>query len=169
MGTTLITFRKISKFLLNFVEIYVPISAFISLFILFVVQVFFRYFLNRPLTWPQELTSMFFVWTALFGASYVLRRGEHVVFNLIYDHVGPTVKRITDVAGDTLLIVAFCIALKPSLEYVLLDCRSFIKTPVLRISYLIVYFPFVICMPLFILHLCHHLIINIVRMIKGYS
>jgi TRAP-type C4-dicarboxylate transport system permease small subunit len=169
MRTLSIAFRKAGKFLLDIVEIYVPISAFISLFILFVVQVFFRYFLNRPLTWPQELTSMFFVWTALLGASYVLRRKEHVVFNLLYDHVGPTGKWITDVVGDALLIIAFCIALKPSFEYVLVDCRSFIKTPVLRIPYLIVYFPFVICMPLFIFHFCTRLITNIVRMIKGRS
>jgi TRAP-type C4-dicarboxylate transport system permease small subunit len=158
--------QKITKPVLDFLELYLPIAAFLSLFILFLLQVFFRYFLNRPLTWPQELTSMLFVWTTLFGAAYVLRKGEHIVFNLIYDRLGTRGKLFTLLLGDALLIAAFCYALQPSWEYVLVDCRSFIRTPVLRICYAIVYFPFVICMPLFIIHLCHHFITNLIQAVK---
>jgi TRAP-type C4-dicarboxylate transport system permease small subunit len=158
---------RTGRVFLDFVEIYLPISAFLCLFFLFVIQVFFRYFLNRPLTWPQELTSMFFVWTTLCGASYVLRKGDHVVFNLLYDRLTPPFKRITEMVGDALLITAFCIALVPSWEYVLMDCRSFIKTPALRIPYSIVYSPFVVCMPLFIIHLCQRFITNVIQTIKG--
>jgi TRAP-type C4-dicarboxylate transport system permease small subunit len=110
---------------------------------------------------------MFFIWTTLCGASYVLRKGEHVVFNLLYDRLTPPLKRITEMVGDAMLIAAFCIALVPSWEYVLIDCRSFIKTPALRIPYSIVYFPFVVCMPLFIIHLCHRFIANVIQTIKG--
>ena len=54
--------KQIAKFLLDVVEVYVPTIAFTLLFIVFIIQVFFRYFLV-PLTWPLEFTLIAFIWT----------------------------------------------------------------------------------------------------------
>ncbi|MCJ7650699.1 MAG: hypothetical protein MUP85_18975, partial [Candidatus Lokiarchaeota archaeon] len=58
---------KIGKLFLDITEIYIPAITFSLLFIAFLIQVFFRYFL-APLTWPLEFTLMMFSWTTLFGA-----------------------------------------------------------------------------------------------------
>lgn len=39
---------------------------------------FFRYVLNDPLTWSEELARYLMIWIGLVGASVTLRHGEHI-------------------------------------------------------------------------------------------
>ena len=83
------TLLKIGQFILDLFEIYIPAVAFSVMFIVFILQIFFRYFLNNPLTWPYEITIFGFIWTAILGACYARRLGIHVVFGIIYDTLNP--------------------------------------------------------------------------------
>ena len=42
-------------------------------------QVFFRYFLRNPLTWPEELSTFLIVWVTFLGASWVLKQSRHAM------------------------------------------------------------------------------------------
>ena len=42
-------------------------------------QVFFRYFLGNPLTWPEELSTFLLVWATFLGASWVLKQSRHAM------------------------------------------------------------------------------------------
>jgi len=42
-------------------------------------QVFFRYFLGSPLTWPEELSTFLLVWGTFLGASWVLKQSRHAM------------------------------------------------------------------------------------------
>jgi TRAP-type C4-dicarboxylate transport system permease small subunit len=48
------------------------------------LQVVFRYVLNDPLVWSEELARYLFVWIALVGAGAAVRTGGHFGLDLFY-------------------------------------------------------------------------------------
>jgi len=126
----------------DIVEIYIPSMTFVGMFIAFIVQIFFRYALNNPLTWPYEITVFGFMWTALFGALYAKRKNSHVKFTLIYDHLSPMKQLIIRLIGNSLICVSFIIGFYPTWDYIMF--LAYDKSTVFRIPYHIVYFPFLI-------------------------
>ena len=134
---------KIGKLLIDITEIYIPAISFSLLFIAFLIQVFYRYFLV-PLTWPLEFTLMMFVWTTLFGACYALRDNSHVKFTLIYDNATPKVKYWMRIIGNLLILSSFIIAFVPTYNWV--QFMSFKKSNVLKVPMNIVFFPYIIFM-----------------------
>ena len=134
--------KKLGAFLLDVVEIYIPAVAFTIMFVVFVVQIFFRYFLNHPLTWPQEVTIFGFIWTAILGACFAKRHNVHVVFDLVYETRSPKTQLFMRMISNLFLAVAFAIALKPSYEFV--QFMAFQQSSVLRIPFNIAYFPYVV-------------------------
>ena len=48
------------------------------------LQVIFRYVLNDPLVWSEELARYLFVWIALVGAGAAVRTGGHFGLDLFY-------------------------------------------------------------------------------------
>ena len=48
------------------------------------LQVIFRYALNDPLVWSEELARFLFVWIALVGAGAAMRTGGHFGLDLFY-------------------------------------------------------------------------------------
>ncbi|MDR1058903.1 MAG: TRAP transporter small permease, partial [Treponema sp.] len=60
--------KKALLFIRNVFELYLPVAAFIALFCSFILQVFFRYVVRHPLTWTQEVITLGFIWSVVFGA-----------------------------------------------------------------------------------------------------
>lgn len=52
---------------------YVAIGAYVALFVLINVQVFWRYVLNNPLSWPEEVARALFIWISYLGLIKVVR------------------------------------------------------------------------------------------------
>jgi hypothetical protein len=52
---------------------YVAIGAYVALFVLINVQVFWRYVLNDPLSWPEEVARALFIWISYLGLIKVVR------------------------------------------------------------------------------------------------
>jgi TRAP-type C4-dicarboxylate transport system permease small subunit len=65
--------------------------------ILVFLQVLFRYVLNAPLDWSEELSTFTFVWMALLGASVGLKNNEHPRLDLFFNFLAPTRKKIVTV------------------------------------------------------------------------
>lgn len=125
---------------LDVLEIYVPTLSFALMFVVFIIEIAWRY-LVVPLTWTMEFSLMAFLWTTLLGACWALRDDSHVVFSLVYDAVGPQAQRRIRIAGNGLLFVAFCIALYPSWNFV--TFMGFKKADVMQISMSIVFSPYI--------------------------
>jgi TRAP-type C4-dicarboxylate transport system permease small subunit len=155
-------FKRIGLFLLDLFEIYIPSVAFSIMFVVFVLQIFFRYFLNRPLTWPYEVTIFAFIWTAILGACYARREGVHVVFGLVYDKVSPRMQVIFRLIANGLIFLAFLVALKPSYEQVMF--MAFKKSTVLKIPFHIAYSPYVVFVILILGHTLYDLVIDIKKL-----
>ena len=146
--------KKGFKFLLDVIEVYTPMAAFIVLFTVFMLGIFFRYFL-APLTWTLELSLICFIWTALLGGLYAKRTDSHVKFTLIYDMVSPKKQLWMRLVGNGLLLTAFGMAFYPSLNYVLF--MGFKKSNVLKIPMDAAFAPFVVFMAFMTGRLIHDL------------
>jgi TRAP-type transport system periplasmic protein len=58
------------------------------MFVAFVVQIVFRYFLNLPVGWTSELTLVMWLWLVLWGSAFVVREREAIRFDLLTAAVG---------------------------------------------------------------------------------
>jgi len=61
-----ITLNSVGHFIVDLIELYIPATAFATLFISFMTQIVNRYFF-KPLTWPEELSLLCFCLGALLG------------------------------------------------------------------------------------------------------
>ena len=64
------------------------------MFAAFILQIAFRYLLNLPIGWTNEISVVLWLWLVLFGAAFVLREEEEIRFDLIYAAVGPRARRV---------------------------------------------------------------------------
>ena len=62
------------------------------------LEVFLRYFLNRPTIWAHETTVFLCGAAFVFGGLYCTCRDSHIRVVLLYDHFGPRLRRVADVA-----------------------------------------------------------------------
>jgi TRAP-type C4-dicarboxylate transport system permease small subunit len=109
--------KRVFSVLLDIVEMYVPILAFLCIFVCFLLQIVSRYFFT-PLMWPEELALICFLWAALLGALYAKRSNSMVCFSMVYDAVSPKAQRVMRLAGNSLLAVILAVSVKPSYDYV---------------------------------------------------
>jgi TRAP-type C4-dicarboxylate transport system permease small subunit len=160
---------RIGKGLLDFTEIYLPVVIFSCLFVVFMLQVFFRYF-RAPLIWPEEFSNLAYIWTILLGSCYALRDDSHVAFSLLYDKAGPRGQCVMRIIGNVLLFVAFCIALYPSYKFIAF--MGFKKSDALRIPMNLAFSPFLVFLALILGRVGYRLVNDVnmlVRTLKGRS
>lgn len=156
---------RVLAFLLDVVELYLPMASFVMLFVLFVVNVFFRYVLNAPLTWPYELITLGFVWTAIFAATYVRRINAHVQFTLAYDAVSPKTQRLFRILANGAVVIAFSIAIPATLDWVLF--MGFKNTANLKIPFSVGFFPVVPFLILVVGHCAYDIYVDIRNAFAG--
>ena len=132
--------KKVALFLREIMEVYIPILSFVLLFLAFILQVFFRYVVNHPLTWTQDVIVIGFCWSVILGACYTMRRKGHVQFTMLYEAYSPKVAAWARLLGNILIILTFAAMLVPSVKYAFFV--GFQKTPVLRVSYFWIFIPF---------------------------
>ena len=133
--------KKVFFILRNIFEVYLPVTTFIAMFVMFIVQVFFRYVIRHPLTWSMEIIVIGFIWTVEFGACYTMRNRAHVKFTMIYDRLKPKSAAVTRMVGNLIIFLTF-LCLIPS-SWAQGQYESFQKTAALRIPYTFMFLPFV--------------------------
>src|SRR5262245_3334084 len=116
--------------------------AFAAMFVLFIVGIFARYVLAKPLAWSDELIMVIFLWMVFLIEAFVITEKEQVTFDGIYDLVGERARRFIQAAGALAVGVMFLIALPTIYDYVLFLWRE--RTNALQWRLDIVYFCFVI-------------------------
>lgn len=156
--------KRVGNIMLDTLEIYIPTAAFLTMFVVFNLNVFYRYFLNNPLTWPPEVISIAFIWTTVLGACYAQRKADHVAFTVIYDRLAARSQLFFRLIGNGFIAFAFMLALKPTYDYV--TFMDFKATTVLKIPFSIAFAPFLIFMILIIGRMFHAIYLDL-RMLFG--
>ncbi|RYX92416.1 MAG: TRAP transporter small permease [Comamonadaceae bacterium] len=117
-------------------------GLFLTLFLVFVVQVTARFAFNKPMPWTDELAVILYVWVILWAAAFCVPEREQVVFDLVWNNVPWRARQVMKIAGN-LLIGGLCLAGIPaSWDYVHFMARE--GTPVLNVSFQWVFMPFVL-------------------------
>ena len=117
---------------------------FLALFGVFIVQITARFGLNKPLPWTDEAAVILYLWVILWTAAWVVPEREHVVFDLLWNSASRRVRQAMCVAGNLLVGGLAGAALPASWDYVHFMHRE--RTPVLGISFMWVFLPFVFLM-----------------------
>ena len=116
-------------------------GLFAALFLVFMVQVVARFGFNRPLPWTDEVAVMLYVWVILWAAAFIVPEREHVMFDLVWNAVGPRTRKVMRLAGHTMIGGLAAWALPASWDYVFFMRRE--GTPVLGVPFVWVFLPFV--------------------------
>ena len=88
------------------------------MFISFLVQIAFRYVLNQPLGWTEEVTVLCWVWVVLWCAAFVLSNNDEIRFDIVYTLVPPRVRRLFTAVSSIAFVVLLLMSLPASWSYV---------------------------------------------------
>lgn len=88
------------------------------MFAVFIIQIVFRYLVNLPIGWTQELSVVMWVWMVLFGTAFVVRDYEEIRFDILYGTVSERTRRIMVVICALTVVILFSISLPAVLDYI---------------------------------------------------
>jgi C4-dicarboxylate transporter, DctQ subunit len=105
------------------------------MFIAFMLQIVFRYFLNFPIGWTSELSVITWLWLVLWGAAFVVKESEEIRFDLIYGAAGRRTRRVMGIIIGISIVILYAASLPATVAYV-----SFMKVE--KTSYLKIRFDY---------------------------
>jgi len=87
-------------------------TAFLFCWMLAVVLmgVFFRYVLNRPISWSEEIPRYIMVWLSFPAASIALRRKHHVGVMIVVDNLPRVLRKLVRFMGNIFILFFLFIA-----------------------------------------------------------
>ena len=119
-------------------------GLFLTLFIVFVIQITARFVFNKPMAWSDEAAVILYVWVILWAAAFIVPEREHVMFDLLWNSVNRRARQVMRIVGN-LLVGGLALAGVPATwDYVRFMARE--GTPVLNIPFMWVFLPFVFLM-----------------------
>ena len=96
----------------------VAVALMATMFVSFLLQIFFRYVLDSPLGWTEEVTVLCWVWVVLWCAALVLSDSEEIRFDIVYTLVPPGVRRAFTVFSSVAFVALLLWSLPASWNYV---------------------------------------------------
>ena len=124
-------------------------GLFLTLFVVFIAQVVARFGFNKPLPWTDEAAVVLYIWAILWAAATIVPEREHVVFDLLWNMAPRPVRLAMRLVGNLLVGALAAAAIPATWDYVHFMHRE--STPVLGISFMLVFMPFVILMAALVL------------------
>ncbi|MBV9558215.1 MAG: TRAP transporter small permease subunit [Pseudolabrys sp.] len=103
------------------------------MFVTFIIQIFFRYVLNDPVGWTEEVIVTTWLWTVLWGAAFILSEAEEIRFDIIYSNISERVKRAFTIITGVALIFLYGISLPATYKYVAfmrVEHSAYLKVPI---------------------------------------
>lgn len=89
------------------------------MFAAFMLQIVFRYVLDWPIGWTNEISVALWIWIVLFGAAFVVRESEEIRFDLFWAGAGDKARRIMVLIMAAALIASFALSLPAVVDYIL--------------------------------------------------
>ncbi|WP_281978639.1 TRAP transporter small permease [Pseudorhizobium flavum] len=90
----------------------------LMMFVVFILQIIFRYILNLSIGWTHEVSVALWIWIVLFGSAFVVREVDEIRFDLIWGGASDQSRRIMQIICAAALIFLFGISLPAIVDYV---------------------------------------------------
>ena len=117
-------------------------GLFLTLFIVFIIQITARFGFNKPLPWTDEAAVILYVWVILWAAAFIVPEREQVVFDLVWNSVSQRSRQVMQILGNTMVGGLALCGIPASWDYVHFMARE--GTPVLGLPFMWVFLPFVL-------------------------
>lgn len=78
----------------------------LTMFISVLIQIFFRYVLQSPLTWTEEAARYSFIWIVLLGAAFAVRKKEHVKMDVLLNRFPRYLQRYINLVMNSIIFVS---------------------------------------------------------------
>jgi TRAP-type C4-dicarboxylate transport system permease small subunit len=96
----------------------VAVGLLTAMFVSFILQIFYRYVVNEPLTWTLEACLLTWLWLVFWGAAFLLRDGDHVRFDILYASVGSPMRRLFALISALAIIAGFVSAFPATYDFI---------------------------------------------------
>ena len=131
---------KFNEFVLDwFTRIAMILAAIMTGMIL--IQVFFRYFLNHSLPWPEELAKFTMVWMTFLVAPYAYRKGLNVNMELFVSKIPKRIRGMLEILLHIFVILMAYYLLNEGLGMVKRGMRIRASTVNFKIGYVYLILP----------------------------
>ncbi len=137
------------------------IFLFVIIFSVMLLQIFFRYVLNSPLVWTEELCRYLFIWICFLGWTIALRRKSHIRISFFLERLPFAAQKVITLVFQILIFV-FLVQL---VRYgVAMTARSFsVPTVTLFFSWAYVY----VAAPLSALIMILYSVLDVLEIMRG--
>lgn len=96
----------------------VAVALMAIMFAAFVIQVFMRYAVNRPVAWTLEACLTAWLWLVLWGGAFVVQDRDHVKFDIVYVAMRERGRRVLALVSAVAILVAFVVSLPDAIDYI---------------------------------------------------
>ncbi|MFO1326802.1 MAG: TRAP transporter small permease subunit [Rubrivivax sp.] len=96
----------------------VLVAMMAAMFVAFILQVLFRYALNWPVGWTDEVCTLVWLWGILWGASFVMSNRDDIRFDMLYGHLPRPLRRGFTVLGSGTAVALLGLSLPAAWSYV---------------------------------------------------
>jgi TRAP-type C4-dicarboxylate transport system permease small subunit len=109
--------KPIMRFLRQIAES-VMVVLMATMFTAFIAQVVFRYVLNLPLAWSDEICNFIWLWGILWGASFVMKNHEDIRFDMLYNLMPRSFKRSLTAFSSIAIVILLLMSLPPTWSFI---------------------------------------------------
>jgi len=81
-----------------------------------ILQVFFRYFLRMPFSWPEELATFLLSWITFLGASILIKHNGHIRVSILLDRLPHPARRMANIFLDLTMVMALALMIHYGIE-----------------------------------------------------
>jgi len=96
----------------------VLVAMMAAMFVAFILQVIFRYVMNLPVAWTDEVCTLVWLWGILWGASFVMRNRDDIRFDMVYSHLPRGTRRVFTVLASGAIVLLLLGSLPATWSYV---------------------------------------------------
>ena len=97
----------------------ISVIMLVTMFCALIIQVVFRYFINMPTGWTDELSLIMWTWLVLWGAAFIVRERDEIRFDLLLASVPPLLRRVMTLVSAAAVVILFAISLPAVVDYIL--------------------------------------------------
>lgn len=129
------------------------------------LQVFFRYVMNNPLGWTEELARYVFIWSIFLGAAISARDRRHIRVELLQKYIPELGLRTLKVFNGICILAFLAFIIPPAFRYAIYAYR--LKAIASQIPMFFVYVSLPLCGLLIAIHYIHNLYKDFTSLFTG--